>query len=144
MSWSTLFEHPDRWNPKEIDSQLNKAHRQGTICRALGISRAGLYYVHQHRDRHVCDMRTETPFKAIFVWWPRRYSNSQSMTLTADKQTAQTTAPAAAGLLGSAHLLLVGLAPIGSSAPHNGARPDQPVAEPVPVAEAPAASVGSK
>ena len=50
-----------------IVSQLNKAHRQGSICRALGISRSGLHYVHQHRDRPVCDVRTETLFKAVFA-----------------------------------------------------------------------------
>ena len=50
-----------------IVSQLNKAHRQGTICRALSISRSGLHYVHQHRDRPVCDVRTETLFKAVFA-----------------------------------------------------------------------------
>lgn len=50
-----------------IVSQLNKAHRQGTICRALGISRAGLHYAHQHRVRPVCGVRTETLFKAVFA-----------------------------------------------------------------------------
>lgn len=50
-----------------IVSQLNKAHRQGSICRALGISRSGLHYAQRHRDRPACDLRTETLFKAVFA-----------------------------------------------------------------------------
>ena len=50
-----------------IVSQLNKAHRQGSICRALGISRSGLHYAQRHRDRLACDLRTETLFKAVFA-----------------------------------------------------------------------------
>jgi transposase InsO family protein len=45
----------------------DKAHRQGSICRALDISRSGLHHALQHRDRPVCDLRTETLFKAVFA-----------------------------------------------------------------------------
>lgn len=50
-----------------IISQLNKAHPQGSICRALDISRSGLHHALLHRDRPVCDLQTETLIKAVFA-----------------------------------------------------------------------------
>lgn len=58
-----------------IVSQLDKAHPQGSICRALDISRSGLHHARQHRDRPVCDLRTETLFKAIFAEHQQTYGS---------------------------------------------------------------------
>ncbi|WP_216352526.1 IS3 family transposase [Aquaspirillum sp. LM1] len=50
-----------------IVSQLDRAHSKSTLCRVLGVSRSGLHHARQRGDRPVCDLRTETLFKAVFA-----------------------------------------------------------------------------
>ena len=58
-----------------IVSQLDRAHSKSTLCRVLGVSRSGLHHARQRGDRPVCDLRTETVFKAVFAEHQQTYGS---------------------------------------------------------------------
>lgn len=58
-----------------IVSQLDRAHSKSTLCRVLGVSRSGLHHARQRGDRPVCDLRTETLFKAVFAEHQQTYGS---------------------------------------------------------------------